>query len=560
MKLFTLSGLLLAILLTGNQSAAVAQHTPDWQRVQRLGLASSGISAATADANGNTYVAGSFFGTGRFGSFTFTSPAASSEGDGLVIKLDPYGNVLWARQITGFRSEYVSDIALDAAGNVTVVGTMYHDATFDASTTLRGATVSSPDLFVARYDANGTVLWARSYGGALDNADAFIGNGVALDAAGNVYVAGGLKGSVALGTSTLVNSSPQHAPVLLKLTSAGAVSWAKQGQIANSTANMSHQGAQHVSVDAAGNAVLVGEFVGSLRFGATALQTSSYWNEAFITRFDTGGNVVWAQQTNGTSWTHPTKVGLDAAGNAYVTGTHQGSTVVGSQALVSAGLTDGFVVKFDPSGSTQWAHTIGGGGNDVSSALAVTSMGEVYVTGSFTGSATLAPGTSLAGYGGTDIFVACYSAQGAIRWVQQAGGSGYETANTLCVDAAGRVYVGGQCPGPATFAPINFAGMGYPFIAQLIAPAALATSPARVVAPLQFSPNPAIETIRFNTLPAGSRIILLDALGRAVHTSVAASSAVAGTQISVRGLAPGTYLLRATDPTGRQYCGRLLVQ
>ena len=195
MKVFsTLSAAAVAGLLVISTSS-LAQQTPlAWQRVQRFVMGTAGMRASTTDAAGNTYVVGGFLGTAQFGSSTFTSPANSSEGDGFLAKLDAQGAVLWARQIAGIRTEFVNAVAVDAAGNVTIAGTLQHATTFDATTTLQGASVISNDLFVARYDASGALLWARSYGGPLDNVDTMTASGVAVDAAGNSYVAGGLKG------------------------------------------------------------------------------------------------------------------------------------------------------------------------------------------------------------------------------------------------------------------------------------------------------------------------------------------------------------------------------
>ncbi len=561
MKAFSTLGIvLLAGLWIAGGPARAQQTAPSWQRATRLGSASASVQATATDAVGNTYVVGSFFGTAQFGSFTFTSPGSSSSGDGYLLKLDAQGTVLWARQITGMREETMAAVALDGVGNVTVAGTLQYDATFDALTTLRGATAISPDLFVARYDPTGTLLWARSYGGPLDNVDMLTGSGVAVDAAGNTYVAGGLLGSAMIGGVALNNSAARKAPVLLKLTTSGTVSWAQQGQLAGTTsATLSSKTA--VSVDAAGNAVLGGTFSGGLSWGGTVLQTVANRTEVFVTRFNAAGNSVWAQQSSSTANAHLNAIGLDAAGNAYVAGEYEGSTTFGALTLATAGQTDGYIVKLAPSGLAQWGRSIGGTQTDASQGLALSSGGDVYATGIFTGVVALGYGTtSLTSAGNTDIFVACYTTQGDLRWAQRAGSAGPDLSETVGVDAAGRVYVSGICSGPASFAPLTLTSGGYPlaFTAQLAAQP-LATTTARTLHSLTFSPNPATEIVRLGSLPIGSRVVLTNALGRTIGDGVKATSA-ADPQISVRGLVPGTYLLRATDPTGRQYGGRLLVQ
>jgi hypothetical protein len=82
--------------------------------------------------------------------------------------------------------------------------------------------------------------------------------------------------------------------------------------------------------------------------------------------------------------------------------------------------------------------------------------------------------------------------------------------------------------------------------------AAASASPGK----LQLYPNPASTMVHLRGLAAGSRVQLLDALGRCVRTT----SLSAEMKVSVEGLAPGMYHLRATDARGSQYTARLVVQ
>jgi len=558
MKAFsTLSAAAVAGLLVISASALAQQTPPAWQRVQRFVMGTAGIRASTTDAAGNTYVVGGFLGTAQFGGSTFTSPANSSEGDGFLAKLDAQGAVVWARQIAGIRTEFVNAVAVDAAGNVTIAGTLQHATTFDATTTLQGASILSNDLFVARYDASGALLWARSYGGPLDNVDTMTASGVAVDAAGNSYVAGGLKGEATVGTTVVRNTASRQVPVLLKLAANGDVAWIRQGQL-TTTPNTSHygDGASAVTVDAAGNATLCGIFNDNLNMGGVPLQTSSSQGQAFIARYDAAGSLQWAQQSTGSTKSIPNAVGLDAAGNTYVVGEYSGATAFGSVALTASSNAKGYLVKFNPSGSAQWAHPIESSQYTTVNGLAVTPSGEAYITGQFEGSTQLDASTTLTSQGNSDVFVACYNPQGSLRWAQQGGGSGPDTGLGVGVDATGQVYVSGTTLGPAPFGAYTLSGPVAVFIAKLTAPA-LSTTAGVALQKLNFSPNPANEVLFLSSLPIGTKIMLADALGRSVRKDI--TVATAATQVSLVGLVPGTYLVRATDPTGLQYSGRLLV-
>jgi hypothetical protein len=132
------------------------------------------------DGSGNSHVTGSFGGTATFGSTTLTD---TKDGDIFVAKYDPDGNVLWAVQAGGIEGNTGNGIAVDGLGNSYVTGSFQGDAAFDG-TTLTSA--GSSDIFVAKYDPDGNVVWVTQTG----NAGQELGRGIALDGSRNSYVTG----------------------------------------------------------------------------------------------------------------------------------------------------------------------------------------------------------------------------------------------------------------------------------------------------------------------------------------------------------------------------------
>jgi hypothetical protein len=129
------------------------------------------------------------------------------------------------------------------------------------------------------------------------------------------------------------------------------------------------------------------------------------------------------------------------------------------------------------------AFRIGDVGADQIADLAVDATGAVYVTGTFTGSVDFDPGTGLrvlTSLGGTDVFVARYSASNALVWAVQVGGSGEEAARALTLDANGDILIAGWFEGtpdfdggPATVA-LTSAGGRDGFVAKFSSAGALA--------------------------------------------------------------------------------------
>lgn len=182
--------------------------------VERFGDAGSdsGWSMA-ADAAGNLYLAGTFTETIHLGSRTFTSAGAE---DGYLAKLDSRGQVLWAQQFGGTLDDYAQDVAVDAAGNVYLVGTYQGTATVGTATM---TSVGGVDEFVAKFSSSGKLLWNRSMGSAADD----WAGGFAVDAAGNAYYTGWFEGPGTFEGQT--STATTYTGYLGKLDAAGNSLW-----------------------------------------------------------------------------------------------------------------------------------------------------------------------------------------------------------------------------------------------------------------------------------------------------------------------------------------------
>lgn len=433
----------LAVLPAAGQAQTVewAQSAGGTSIDQALGIA--------ADAAGNSYVTGSYQGTATFGPFTITSAGSF---DIFVAKYDSSGNVLWVRSAGGTVDDWGFAIAVDAAGNSYVTGRFEGTATFGPFM-LTTVGVFDEDIFVAKYDASGNVLWAESAGST------FFGNGlgIALDAAGNSYLTGQFSGAVSFGPFTITGGGS----FVAKYDTNGNALWAES---ASSSRGFS------IAVDTASNSYVTGQFGGTATFGPFTL-TSAGGQDIYVAKYDASGNVVWARSAGGTTddqLFREAGIAVDAAGNSYVTGAFTGTATFGSFMLTSAGAEDIYVAKYDAGGTVLWAESAGGtSSNEVGAGIGVDVAGNSYVTGIYQGTAEFGSFTLITA-GARDVFVAQYDGGGNVLWVRSAGGTAFDQGNAIAVDDDGTSYVAGVFQGTPTFGafPLTSAGSADIFVAK----------------------------------------------------------------------------------------------
>lgn len=147
------------------------------------------------------------------------------------------------------------------------------------------------------------------------------------------------------------------------------------------------------------------------------------------------------------------KLKYDQAGNIYVTGNFSASELkVNHTILFNQGGTDAFVTKFNSSGSLVWVKQISGTGDVFIEDIAITPSG-IFITGHFTSTADFNPnGTAVtkSSIGSNDIFFANYSLAGDLILVKSFGGIGDDKGLAIKANAAG-VYLGGSFSGTCNF-------------------------------------------------------------------------------------------------------------
>lgn len=416
-----------SLLLILNVAATYGQTSvPQWQWAQAAkGLGHEFAYEVDVDAKGNSVFCGEFQTPScQFGSTTLQAPLTYNY-NFFIARVSAGGQFLWAKSGQSVNGSRATGISCDANGNSRVVGEFYGSDSLDfGSVKIPLNLGASTNVFIADYDSNGQVKWARNLGAgrsvgnnvakvALDQwGHAFVAadfddstylvklnaggqeiwrasysnsptfqqmdiGGVATDSAGNVFVAAcSFASSITLGTQSITNLSGGKLLVLVKLDSAGNVLWCKfDGGYPSIYA-------PDISTDLAGNAVVTGYFGGTIaQFGSVQLNNLSGFEDLFLVKYSPQGNVLWAKRAGGVWADLGYSVDCDTSGSIYVGGMFRGTAVFDNVSLSANNAPEIFVAKYNPSGTAQWAIKAGEMDVDILHGLACSPKGDVWACG-----------------------------------------------------------------------------------------------------------------------------------------------------------------------------------
>jgi len=189
-----------------------------------------------------------------------------------------------------------------------------------------------------------------------------------------------------------------------------------------------------------------------------------------VAKFNPSGTHLWSKRLGSTTGDESAYgVAMDGSSNVVVCGEATNAVDFGGGLLTTLGDADGFVAKYAATnGAHLWSRRVGGGTNDYCYGTAVDGSGNVFITGSFTGTATFG-GTALSSAASsTDAFVAKYDAGGAPQWAKALGGTASDVGQEVAVTSTGEPVLAGYFYGSGVFgsASLTSAGLSDGFVAK----------------------------------------------------------------------------------------------
>jgi hypothetical protein len=404
------------------------------------------VFATARDASGNAVVGGVVNGNVQ-GYSVFT-------GDLFLAKYSrDDGTEIWEQTFPSDGHAVARSVAVDGMGNVIAVGHFNGLLDFAGTMFTSADSGQSTDLFVVKLDAAGAVVWAKAIG---DNSSQFA-VAVTVDAAGDIYLTGGIQGTANFGGGSCnITSAGGYDVFVAKLNAAGTCQWGKKYGDANND-----QFGWGIAAIPGGEVAVVGEFEGAANFGAGLNTTSLGSSDVFVMRIkNTDGNSVWAKQFGDAGYQTAYSVAADAQGaNLVVAGAFDGSIDFGGGALTNpnVGTDDIFVAKLAAGdGAFGFGKRFGGADDQTPTRVAFDGLGNVLLVGDYQGTFSFGGGNLTnadAGNTTRDAFVAKLTGTGAFLWSRSLGDAADQRAWDVTTDALGNVIVGGGFEGTTNFGP-----------------------------------------------------------------------------------------------------------
>ncbi|MFH0799017.1 MAG: InlB B-repeat-containing protein [Pseudomonadota bacterium] len=435
-----------------------------WARTDTGGVKDSVFDGVSVDTSGNSYAVGAIYGTGTFTFGAGVTAAADYAGGNnvVIVKYNTSGTAQWAKTVTGGgnASEFFG-VSADTSGNAYAAGyiTGAGTFTFGAGVTAAADYAGGQNVVIVKYNTNGTAQWAKTVtgGGSIS-----VFNGVSVDTDGNAYAVGTIKGAgtftFAAGVTAAADYAANDNVVIVKYNTGGTAQWAKTVTGGNAISRF-----KGVSVDASGNAYAAGHIrgTGTFTFGAGVTATGDVAGafSVVIVKYNTSGTAQWAKTVSGGgSISSFAGVSADTDGNSYAVGYISGAgTYTFAAGVTAAGDTGGtnvVIAKYNTGGTAQWAKTVSGGvNNSFFDAVSVNASGNIYASGEIdnTGTYTFGAGvTATANYSGPNVVIVKYNTSGTAQ-----------SANTVSVVDGGYDYDDSEFKGVSQDPDGNAYAVGY---------------------------------------------------------------------------------------------------
>lgn len=471
------------------------------------------------------------------------TPSEYSATDGFIVKYSSDGNVLWGKKIGGTGWEEILNVTADANGNTYICGTFTSPTlVIDAITLVNGNTapIDNTSLFYAKLSPDGTAIWARTANSTaydkptkitIDNTGNIIISGF--------FHSNSLVFSNGIGIVNTSTDSGRADGFILKCDNNGIPVWSRvvPGTLDEDVADVATD--TFGNIYAAGNTsspVITVEGIGYPN-------ESSPMRNIFIMKYDVQGSLLWVRVEDGEYDDLANDLTVDSNNNVYMAASFWSPYLDFDGIPVTGGDWNNILlVKYTPVGSVVWAHTSTGPyAYDSSNFVFCDAQDLLYFGGMFEREIALGNNITLqtAPENNLDTYVAQMSSEGLVKWAKQAGGVSLDRIDAGTLGPDGGIYIAGlTISGTIDFGETSLTGItGNDFFVAKIGGASLST-PSRT-SNISIFPNPAEDFIMVpESLSNPASFTITDTSGRIIASGIPLNK-----KIDVAWLPQGIYFL-----------------
>ncbi len=381
--------------------------------------------AVAIDAKGNVAVGGLFSGTVDLGTGT---KLTATKADSFVTVYGPDGKLKWAVGFGGPADDIISAMDYDGKGNLLVAGL------FGKGIKIGGVLMKShgaDDIFLAKYDPQGKLMWAKTFGGLSTDAP----HDIVGHADGSATMTGVYRAEIDFGAGKLMGKGGGDM-FLVHFDAAGNQEWAK------TFGDFGKDYSRGVAVDPKGAIILVGEFSGKVDFGGGALESTGN-RDLVVAKFSPGGDYVWAKKFGNEFNDSGYGLSVDPGGNIVVVGAFEDKLQIGATELASKGEADIFVLRLEPNGGVSWVKSFGADRADQATSVATDKHGNIVFTGEYYNSIDFGGGPLAATGNEKDLFLVELSPKGEHLWSRNAGDKDHDQGRAVAMNGAGTIALTG---------------------------------------------------------------------------------------------------------------------
>ncbi|MCH8903099.1 MAG: SBBP repeat-containing protein [Bacteroidetes bacterium] len=353
---------------------------------------------------------------------------ASGWNDFFLAKYDRDGKVLWAKRCGGSFWDWGTSIAIDKNDDVIVTGVFSKEARFDEDSLTSRGDL---DIFIAKYSPEGELKWLRQAGGPTSDQS----SSLQVDDDGNVYVSGTFSTTIQIENKKFTSAGREDI-FIFKLDKEGALLWF------NSFGGKFSDHCMDAHLDGDRNLLLTGYFTEEVMFGAE-MAKSYGWMDIFLIKINRDGKLLWFNIAGSVEDDIGTAVITDKNGNVYLTGEFNEECQFGNQRFETAYRHSAFLARYSPAGKLDWVKQFGGKSSFSSVDLAIDPSQNIFIAGVYKGTCSFGDLTSLKAKK-FDIYIAKLDKEYNWAWLKTLNGKRIDLSFGLAADKNGCVYLTGR--------------------------------------------------------------------------------------------------------------------